>query len=48
MNWVNFIHGEFGKYRSLPKKEFGAIEHLLRVGHRRYDMYKSPDITDVH
>ncbi|ODV85928.1 hypothetical protein CANARDRAFT_198106 [[Candida] arabinofermentans NRRL YB-2248] len=47
-HWVNFIHGEFGKYRSIPKRDFSAIEHLLRLGRRRMDMYASPLITDVN
>ncbi|ODV97505.1 hypothetical protein PACTADRAFT_36642 [Pachysolen tannophilus NRRL Y-2460] len=47
-HWVNYVHSEFAKYRKLPKKEFATVEHLLRVGHRRFEMYSSDTIRDVH
>jgi succinate dehydrogenase assembly factor 1 len=47
-HWVGYIHGEFAKYQSLPKKQFSVIEHLLRVGYRRYELYSSPQIKDIH
>ncbi|ONH75805.1 Succinate dehydrogenase assembly factor 1, mitochondrial [Pichia kudriavzevii] len=47
-NWFAYIHEEFGKYRNLPRRDFATIEHLLRVGNRRYEMYKSPLIKNVH
>ncbi|ODQ49189.1 hypothetical protein PICMEDRAFT_14663 [Pichia membranifaciens NRRL Y-2026] len=46
-NWVNYIHEEFGKYRNVPRRDFGTIEHLIRVGHRRYEMYSDPSIKNV-
>lgn len=47
-HWRQYVREEFGKHRHLPKKSFSVIEHLLRVGHRRYDMYLSPAIKDIH
>jgi len=47
-NWVKYIHDEFNKYRSVQRRDFATIEHLLRIGNRRYEMYKSPLIKNVH
>lgn len=47
-NWRHYIRLEFAKHKGLPKKSFSVIEHLLRVGHRRYEMYLDPSIKDVH
>ena len=46
-NWVQYIHSEFGKYRGISRRDFPTIEHLLRLGNRRYEMYKSPLIKNV-
>ncbi|OBA23158.1 hypothetical protein METBIDRAFT_33962 [Metschnikowia bicuspidata var. bicuspidata NRRL YB-4993] len=47
-NWRTYVRLEFAKYHHLPKKSFSVIEHLLRVGRRRYEMYLDPNIKDVH
>ncbi|RCK58979.1 Succinate dehydrogenase assembly factor 1, mitochondrial [Candida viswanathii] len=47
-HWRGFIREEFGKYRGLPKKQFNTIEHLIRNGHRKLEMFKNPQIKDVH
>lgn len=47
-NWMRYVHEEFDKYRSVPRRDFATIEHLLRLGNRRYEMYKSPLIKNVH
>lgn len=47
-HWRGYIRAEFGKHHHLPKKSFNVIEHLLRVGRRRWEMYKDPNIKDVH
>lgn len=47
-NWLNYIHDEFNKHRKIPRRNFSAIEHLLRVGDRRFEMYKSPLIKNVN
>lgn len=38
---------EFDKNISLDKKDFSAIEYLLRKGQRQVDMYSSPGIKDI-
>lgn len=47
-HWRNFIRGEFAKHRDLSKKQFSVIEHLIRTGQRRCDMYLNPQIKDIH
>lgn len=47
-NWRRYIREEFEKNRAIPKKLFSVIEHLLRVGHRRHEMYLDPNIKDIH
>lgn len=47
-HWRKYVRDEFGKHQQLPKKSFNVIEHLLRVGHRRYEMYLSAAIKDIH
>ena len=47
-HWRHFIRTEFVKHRGIPKKLFLVIEHLIRTGYRRYDMYLSPQIKDIH
>lgn len=38
---------EFDKNIRLDKKDFSAIEYLLRKGHRQLEMYASPGIKDI-
>ncbi|GMM47879.1 Sdh6 protein [Pichia kluyveri] len=47
-NWFSYIHSEFNKYRKVSRRDFATIEHLLRLGNRRYEMYKNPSIKNVH
>lgn len=47
-HWRQFIRQEFHKNQAIPKKLFLVIEHLLRTGQRRYDMYLSTQIKDIH
>ncbi|PQE08114.1 Complex 1 LYR protein [Rutstroemia sp. NJR-2017a BVV2] len=42
-----FARTEFQKSIKLDKKDFGAIEYLLRKGQRQVDMYSSPGIKDI-
>jgi len=44
---MDYIHEEFGKYRKIPRHNFAAMEHLIRLGNRRYEMYKSELIKNV-
>ena len=38
---------EFEKNRQLDKKDFNAIEYLLRKGQRQLEIYASPGIKDI-
>ncbi|KAL9099110.1 MAG: hypothetical protein Q9163_005336 [Psora crenata] len=40
-------YGEFEKHMALNKKDFGAIEYLLRKGQRQLEMYSAPGIKDI-
>ncbi|SCW02316.1 LAFE_0F03752g1_1 [Lachancea fermentati] len=46
--FLKYIRSEFGQYKDLPRKEFSTIEHLLRVGHKRLEMYSAPELKDIH
>lgn len=47
-HFITYIRREFDKYRSLSRKDFSTIEHLLRVGNRRLEMYAAPELKDIH
>ncbi|ODV81692.1 uncharacterized protein CANTADRAFT_45878 [Suhomyces tanzawaensis NRRL Y-17324] len=47
-HWRKYVRDEFTKNRNIPKKLFSVIEHLIRVGHRRFELYLSPHIKDIH
>jgi succinate dehydrogenase assembly factor 1 len=38
---------EFEKNRQLDKKDFNAIEYLLRKGQRQLEIYASTGIKDI-
>jgi succinate dehydrogenase assembly factor 1 len=38
---------EFNKHLSVSKKDFNAIEYLLRKGARQLEMYSSPGIRNI-
>ncbi|TQS34629.1 hypothetical protein Golomagni_04982 [Golovinomyces magnicellulatus] len=42
-----FTRNEFEKNKNLNKKEFVAIEYLLRKGRRQLDLYSSSGIRDI-
>ena len=39
---------EFRKNQHLEKKDFSAVETLLRMGHRKLELYSSPGVTNIH
>ncbi|CUM63676.1 uncharacterized protein PRCAT00001260001 [Priceomyces carsonii] len=47
-HWKNYVRMEFEKNKHIPKKLFSVIEHLIRTGTKRYEMYLSPQIKDIH
>ena len=36
------------KNKDVDKKDFAAIEFLLRMGNRKLEMYSAPGITNIH
>ena len=38
---------EFEKNITLDKKDFGAIEYLLRKGQRQMEIYSAPGIKNI-
>lgn len=47
-HWRAYIREEFGKNKKIPKKSFSVVEHLIRVGHRRFELFANPQIKDIH
>ena len=46
-NFESFARREFERHLDLDKKDFGAIEFMLRKGDRQLEMYAAPNITNV-
>ncbi|KAI9373330.1 hypothetical protein BJX61DRAFT_541864 [Aspergillus egyptiacus] len=46
-NFKSFARSEFDKHLSIGKKDFNAIEYLLRKGTRQLEMYSSPGIRNI-
>lgn len=45
--WLIGDRTEFHRNLSIDKRDFAAIEFLLRKGRRQLDVYSSPGIKDV-
>jgi hypothetical protein len=41
------LRGEFSRHLAIDKRDFVAIEYLLRKGRRQLDVYSSPGIKDI-
>ncbi|OCK82862.1 hypothetical protein K432DRAFT_380039 [Lepidopterella palustris CBS 459.81] len=46
-NFRAFARSEFEKNMSLSKKDFSAIEYILRRGHRQLEIYMDPGIKNI-
>ncbi|KZF24644.1 hypothetical protein L228DRAFT_245630 [Xylona heveae TC161] len=46
-NFKAFARSEFRRNTAMDKRDFGAIEYLLRKGERQLEMYASPGITNI-
>ncbi|KAM4059461.1 complex 1 protein (LYR family) domain-containing protein [Hirsutella rhossiliensis] len=46
-HFESFARAEFARSLAIDKREFAAIEFLLRKGRRQLDVYSSPGIKDV-
>ncbi|RAK98334.1 succinate dehydrogenase assembly factor 1 [Aspergillus ibericus CBS 121593] len=46
-NFRGYARAEFRKHASVSKKDFSAVEYLLRKGQRQLEMYSSPGIRNI-
>lgn len=46
-NFKGFARTEFERSIGLDKKDFAAIEYLLRKGQRQLEIYSSPGIRNI-
>ncbi|CEJ81700.1 Putative Heat repeat protein [[Torrubiella] hemipterigena] len=46
-NFEKFSRAEFTRHLTVEKRDFAAIEFLLRKGKRQLELYSSPGIKDV-
>ncbi|PYH94424.1 hypothetical protein BO71DRAFT_419341 [Aspergillus ellipticus CBS 707.79] len=46
-NFMAYTRVEFRKHATVSKKDFNAIEFLLRKGQRQLEMYSSPGIRNI-
>ncbi|EGR47775.1 uncharacterized protein TRIREDRAFT_108481 [Trichoderma reesei QM6a] len=46
-HFEKFVRAEFSRNITIEKRDFAAIEFLLRKGHRQLDVYSSPGIKDI-
>lgn len=46
-NFEAYARHEFERNIGLDKKDFGAVEFLLRKGHRQLETYRAPTITNI-
>ncbi|ETI28841.1 hypothetical protein G647_01293 [Cladophialophora carrionii CBS 160.54] len=47
-NFRNAARREFRKNQAVDKKDFGAVEALIRMGFRKLELYSSPGVKDIH
>ncbi|KAK8140235.1 hypothetical protein PG984_000301 [Apiospora sp. TS-2023a] len=47
-NFKTFARSEMNKSIQIDKRDFAAIEFLLRKGRRQLEVYSAPGITDIH
>ncbi|KAL2040050.1 hypothetical protein N7G274_006953 [Stereocaulon virgatum] len=46
-NFRGYARSEFAKNVTLDKKDFAAIEYLLRKGQRQLEIYSGPGIKSI-
>ncbi|KEY67550.1 hypothetical protein S40285_09866 [Stachybotrys chlorohalonatus IBT 40285] len=47
VHFQNFSRAEFDRNMAIDKRNFAAIEFLLRKGRRQLDTYAAPGIKDI-
>ncbi|KAF7513735.1 hypothetical protein GJ744_007786 [Endocarpon pusillum] len=46
-NFRDFTRREFRDHQNMDKKDFAAVERLLRTGTRKLELYSSPGIKNI-
>jgi len=46
-HFERFARAEFAKSLGIEKRDYGAIEYLLRKGKRQLESYSAPGIKDI-
>ncbi|KOS22018.1 Succinate dehydrogenase assembly factor 1 -like protein [Escovopsis weberi] len=46
-HFKQFARTEFLKHQAIDKRDFAAVEFLLRKGRRQLEVYSSPGIKDI-
>ncbi|EXJ79259.1 hypothetical protein A1O3_08760 [Capronia epimyces CBS 606.96] len=47
-NFRTVTRREFRKNQAVDKKDFAAVEALLRMGSRKLELYSSEGVKDIH
>lgn len=47
LNFRKFVSNNFRQYSGMSRKEFGAIEHLIRKGNKMLEMYSNPGVKNI-
>ncbi|KAK0630058.1 complex 1 protein-domain-containing protein [Bombardia bombarda] len=47
-HFKSFARNEFDKNMGIEKRDFAAVEFLLRKGRRQLEMYSSPGVKNIH
>ncbi|EHY52007.1 hypothetical protein HRR83_003428 [Exophiala dermatitidis] len=47
-NFRNVARREFRKHQMIDRKDFAAVETLLRMGTRKLELYSSDGVKDIH
>ncbi|KAK3941490.1 complex 1 protein-domain-containing protein [Diplogelasinospora grovesii] len=46
-HFESYARNEFQKYIGIDRKDFAAVEFLLRKGRRQLELYSNPGIKDI-
>ncbi|KAF1355106.1 complex 1 protein-domain-containing protein [Delphinella strobiligena] len=46
-NFLDFARSEFRQHLHVDKKDFSAVEYMVRKGHRQLEIYSAPGIRNV-
>ncbi|KAH0284909.1 hypothetical protein M436DRAFT_58815 [Aureobasidium namibiae CBS 147.97] len=47
-NFLRFAQSEFREHQKHDKKDYSAIEYMLRKGQRQLEIYSSPGIRNIN